>query len=150
MAVSGIGEVRTPLVVDAVSRVVGNDERGMILLDFAEVALAEIEDQRAELLEPLVLQEEQVLDYLAESYTQLVQAQTQVTSYLASASDATRSQDEVLGAMGMRDVRDDALERVVRLSDGLATAAKMGDTAAEALEKMRKLIEANASGEGEG
>jgi hypothetical protein len=150
MAVSGIGEVRTPLVVDAVSRVVGNDERGMILLDFAEVALTEIEAQRAELLEPLVLQEEEVLDYLAGSYNQLVQAQTQVTAYLASASDATRTQDEVLQAMGIREVRDDALERVVRLSDDLATAAKMGDTAAEALEKMRELIEANASGEGEG
>jgi hypothetical protein len=148
MAVSGIGEVRTPLVIDAVSRVVGDEERGFIILEFAEVALAEIEAQRSELLGPLAQREEEVLDYLADSYAQLELAQTQVTAYLASAQSATRSQDEVLQAMGIRAVRDDAMRRAVRLSDELAAAARAGSTAAEALEKMREILGATGSEEG--
>jgi hypothetical protein len=150
LAVSGIGEVRAPLVIEAVSRVIGDVERGQVMLDFAEVALAEIEAQRSELLDPLDRREEEVLDYLAESYGQLELAQTQVTAYLASAQEVTRSQDEILQAMGIRDVRDDGLDHAVRLSEDLAAAAKAGDTAAEALEKMRELIGAAGSEEGNG
>ena len=149
LAVSGIGEVRAPLVIEALSRVIGDAERGQVMLDFAEVALAEIEAQRSELMDPLFRQEEEVLDHLAESYTQLELAQTQVTAYLASAQEVTRSQDEVLQAMGIREVRDDALDRAVRLSDDLAAAAKVGESAAEALEKMRELIRAARSEKGE-
>jgi hypothetical protein len=148
MAVSGVGEMRTPLIIEAVSRVMGDAERGQIMLDFAEVALAEIEAQRSELIEPLNQQEEMVLDHLAESYAQLQQAQTQVTAYLASAQEVTRSQDEVLEAMGIRQLRDNALRRAVQLSEDLATAAKTGETAAEALERMRELIGAGLSDQG--
>ena len=73
-----------------------------------------------------------------------------MTAYLASAQEVTRSQDEVLQAMGIREVRDDALARALRLSDDLAAAAKAGNTAAEALEKMRELIGAARSEEGNG
>ncbi len=148
MAISGIGEVRTPMVIEAVSAVLGDAERGQIMLDFAEVALAEIEAQRSELIEPLNQQEETVLDHLAESYAQLQQAQTQVTAYLASAQDVTRSQDEVLEAMGIRQLRDDALTRAVQLSEDLAAAAKAGETAAEALEQMKALIGSDGSDQG--
>jgi hypothetical protein len=148
MAVSGVGEVRTPLILEAVSRVIGDAERGQIMLDFAGVALEEIEAQRSELIEPLNQQEEMVLDHLAESYAQLQQAQTQVTAYLASAKEVTRSQDEVLEAMGMRQLRDDALRQAVQLSEDLAAAAKAGETAAEALEQMRALIGSDRSDQG--
>jgi hypothetical protein len=140
MAISGVGEVRTPLIVDAVSRVFGDAERGQVMLDFAEVALEEIESQRSELLEPLYLQEQEVLDHLAASYGQLQQAQAQLTAYLASAREVTRSQDEVLEAMGIRQLRDDALEQAVRLSEELAAAARSGRSAEEALERMKALI----------
>jgi len=146
MAISGVGEVRTPLIVEAVSRVVGDAERGQIMLDFAEVALDEIESQRSELLEPLYLQEQEVLDRLADSYGQLQQAQAQLTAYLASAKDVTRSQDEVLEAMGMRQVRDDALEQAVWLSEELAAAARSGRSAEEAIERMRALIGSTGPG----
>ena len=76
------------------------------------------------------------------------QAQAQVTAYLASAQEVTRSQDEVLEAMGMRQLRDDALRRAVQLSEDLAAAAKAGETAAEALEQMRALIGSNGSEQG--
>jgi hypothetical protein len=145
LAVPGIGEVRAPLVMEAVARVFGHEERGQILLDFAQVALAEIEAQRAELLEPLNRQEREVLEHLDRSYAQLQQAQGQVTAYLASARDVTRSQDEILDAMGMRQPRDDALERIVRLSEDLAAAAIAGESALEALEKMKALIESFGS-----
>ena len=148
LAVSGIGEVRTPLVVDAVSRVFGDAERGRIMLDFARVALDEIEAQRAELMEPLDQQEREVLDHLADSYAQLQQAQNQVTAYLASARDVTRSQDEVLDAMGLRRVRDDALERAVRLSERLTAAARTGETATAALEEMKEILRSGGGGEG--
>jgi hypothetical protein len=142
LSVSGVGEVRAPQIIAAVSRVVGNGERGQILLDFAEVALAEIQAQRHELLDPLEIQEQRALDYLAESYGQLQQAQNQVTAYLASARDVTRTQDEVLEAMGVREVRDDALERAVQVSRRLAAAAKAGETAAQALEEMKAILRA--------
>ena len=150
MAVSGIGEVRTPLIIEAVSRVIGDAERGEIMLDFARVALAEIEAQRSELIEPLNQQEQVVLDHLSKSYAQLQQAQTQVTAYLASTREVTRSQDEVLEAMGIRALRDDALERAVRLSEELTAAAKAGESAAEALEKMKALIGSGGSDGSEG
>ena len=67
------------------------------MLDFAQVALAEIEVQRSELMDPLNQQEQEVLAHLAESYAQLQQAQAQVTAYLSSAQDVTRSQDEAPG-----------------------------------------------------
>jgi hypothetical protein len=142
LAISGIGEVRAPLIMEAVSRVFGDAERGQIMLDFAQVALAEIEAQRSELLDPLARQEEEVLLHLAHSYAQLELAQAQVTAYLASARDVSRSQDEVLEAMGIREVRDDALRHAVRLSQELAAAAQAGATASEALERMKAVIEA--------
>ena len=145
LAVSGIGEVRTPLVIEAVSRVIGDAERGEIMLDFARVALDEIEAQRSELIEPLNRQEQVVMDHLGESYAQLQQAQTQVTAYLASAREVTRSQDEILEAMGIRELRDDALERAVQLSEDLAAAARAGESAAEALEEMKALIGSGGS-----
>lgn len=140
MGVSGVGEVRTPLIVEAVSRVLGDSERGQIMLDFAQVALEEIEAQRSELIGPLFQQEQEVLDRLARSYDQLQQAQTQLTAYIASSHRVTRSQDEILEAMEIRDLRDDALERAVRLSEGLAAAAKEGGSAAEAVEEMKAII----------
>ncbi len=149
MAISGIGEVRTPLVIEAVSRVVGGSERGQIMLDFAEVALAEIEAQRSELIEPLNQQEQEVLDHLAESYDQLQQAQAQLTAYLASVRDVTRSQDEVLQSMGIRNLRDDTMERAVWLSEALSAAAKGGRSAEEALQQMKELIGSSGPGEGE-
>jgi len=145
LAVPGIGEVRAPLIMEAITRVFGHEERGQILLDFAVVALREIEAQRAELLEPLNRQEREVLEHLDRSYGQLQQAQGQVTAYLAAARDVTRTQDEILEAMGMRQPRDDALERVVRLSEDLAAAAMAGESALEALEKMKALIESFGS-----
>lgn len=150
MAVSGIGEVRTPLIIEAVSRVIGDAERGQIMLDFARVALEEIEAQRSELIEPLVQQEQVVLNHLSESYAQLQQAQAQVTAYLSSARDVTRSQDEILEMMGIRELRDDALERAVRLSEELAATARAGESPAEALEKMKALIGSGGSYESEG
>lgn len=140
LAVSGIGEVRMPLVVDAVTRVFGDAERGQIMLDFSQVALEEIEAQRSELLEPLYLQEQEVLDHLAESYGQLQQAQAQVTAYLGSTRDLSRSQDEIMEAMGLRALRDDAMERAVWMSEELAKAARSGESAAEALARMKDLI----------
>jgi hypothetical protein len=145
LAVPGIGEVRAPLVMEAVTKVFGNEERGQILLDFAVVALQEIEAQRTELLEPLNRQEREVLEHLDRSYGQLQQAQGQVTAYLAAVGDVSRTQDEILDAMGMRQPRDDALERVVRLSEDLAAAAMAGESALEALEKMKELIESFGS-----
>ena len=145
LAVPGIGEVRAPLVMEAVAKVFGNEERGQILLDFALVALQEIEAQRTELLEPLNRQEREVLEHLDRSYGQLQQAQGQVTAYLAAVGDVSRTQDEILDAMGMRQPRDDALERVVRLSEDLAAAAMAGESALEALEKMKELIESFGS-----
>jgi len=145
MGVSGVGEVRTPLIIEAVSRVLGDAERGQIMLDFARVALDEIEAQRSELIEPLVEQEQEVLDHLSESYAQLQQAQTQVTAYLSSVREVTRSQDEILEAMGIRELRDDSLERAVWLSEELAAAAKAGESAAATLEEMKALIGSGGS-----
>ncbi len=145
LAVPGIGEVRAPLVMEAVTRVFGHEERGEIMLDFAQVALREIEAQRAELLEPLNRQEREVLEHLDHSYGRLQQAQGQVTAYLASARGVTRTQDEVLDAMGLRRARDEALEGLVRLSEDLAAAAIAGESALEALEKMKELIESFGS-----
>jgi hypothetical protein len=145
LGVSGVGEVRTPLIIKAVGRVVGDAERGQIILDFAEVALREIQAQRSQLLDPLQREEERALTHLARSYGQLQNAQNQVTAYLASARSVTRSQDEVLAAMGIREFRDDALRRAVLISDRLAAAAKAGETAAEALEAMRSILESSGS-----
>jgi DNA repair exonuclease SbcCD ATPase subunit len=129
--------------VEAVSRVFGDAERGQIMLDFAEVALEEIESQRSELIEPLNQQEQEVLAHLAESYDQLQQAQAQLTAYLASARNVRRSQDEILQSMGVLEQRDEALERAVRLSEALSAAARGGRSAAEALERMKAIIEAS-------
>jgi len=146
LAISGVGEVRAPLIVEAVTRVVGDAERGQVMLEFAEVALAEIESQRSELLQPLYLQEQQVLHRLAESYGQLQQAQAQLTAYLASVTEVSRSQDELLEAMGVGQARDDVLEQTVWLSTELAAAAGSGRSAAEALERMKALIASEGAG----
>jgi hypothetical protein len=149
MALSGIGEARTEDVLSAVGRAFGHAERGRILLEFAQVAMAEIEVQRSELLDPLDRQEQEVLEHLAESYAQLQQAQAQVTAYLASVQEVTRSQDEVLETMGIRELRDDTFDRAVRLSERLAAVAKSGTSAAEALEEMKALIGSGEPGEWE-
>jgi hypothetical protein len=136
-------------IIAAVSRALGDAERGQIMLEFAEAALAEIELQRAELIEPLDAQEQQVLGHLSRSYAQLQQAQAQVTAHLASVREVTGAQDELLQLAGIREVRDDALRAAVDLSDRLTAAAKAGESAADAIEEIKKILAASGEGASE-
>jgi len=133
-------------IVAAVGRAFGDAERGQIMLEFAEAALAEIGLQKAELLEPLDAQEEEVLRHLSRSYAQLQQAQAQVTAHLASVRKVTGAQDELLQLAGIREIRDDALRAAVNLSDRLTAAAKAGETAEDAIAEIRRILETGEEG----
>lgn len=139
-----------PDIIAAVGRAFGDAERGQIMLEFAEAALAEIEIQRTELLEPLDAQEQEVLRHLSSSYAQLQQAQAQVTAHLASVREVTGAQDELLHMAGIRGVRDDALRAAIRLSDQLTAAAKAGTTAEDAIVEIRRILQTGGEGGSEG
>jgi len=81
---------------------------------------ARIASYRSELMEPVEAQERAVLRAIDDSYTRIQNAHAVVTGHLASIRKVQQAQDELLGAAGLKDVREKIIDRTAAVSDRIA------------------------------
>jgi hypothetical protein len=112
-----LSEADQDRVVAAVHRAIGDAERGALMIEFAQAAVAAIETQRAQLIGPINAQERSVLNDLRASYSELRATQDAITNFLRSVKDVTVEQDAILQRLGLLEARDHAIESAIDLND---------------------------------
>ena len=119
----------------------GDDERGQIVLEFAEAAVVEIERRRRELLAPLDALEAEALRELRAGYTDLHAMNVSVTGYLESIHEVSEMQEDVLRRLRLQRARDDALEQVTEVNRVLERTLEGAGEAEEILRRVRDLFD---------
>jgi hypothetical protein len=127
----------------AVRRGLGDADRGLIMLDFANAAIEQIELQRDELMVPIARQERQVVDALRGNYADLVQMQSTVTAHIQSVRDVVVEQEAVLRRLGLLQARDQLIADAVALNDKMVGLTDKAESAAEIREELRELLRDN-------
>lgn len=119
----------------------GDDERGQIVLEYAEAAVVEIERRRRELLGPLDALEAEALRELRANYAQLHAMNVSVTGYLESIHEVSEMREDVLRRLRLQRARDHALERVTEVNRVLEQALEGAGEAEDILQRIRDLLE---------
>ena len=114
--------------------------RGQIVLEFAEAALQEFEEQRRSVVEPLNQLERTALSDLRATYAQLVEAQAAVTAHLSSLREAEVQQDALLERFGLRETRDRILDDAIGINEKIMGLIDRGGNAADTLKAISKTI----------
>ena len=102
---------------------------------WVEVAIEEIEAKRSELIVPLDRLEQVLLRSVDEAFGQLVRANSLVTAHLNSLRKVQEVQDEVLGILNVKDIRD-------AINDGLIKASEITESAIRRTEEAEGLLKA--------
>ena len=126
--------------VAAAQSAFGDAERGQIVLEFAEAALQEIEEQRRSVVEPLNQLERTALSDLRATYVQLVEAQAAVTAHLSSLREAEVQQDALLERFGLRETRDRILDDAIGINEKIMGLIDRGGNAADTLKAISETI----------
>ena len=80
----------------------------------------QIEKKRAEYLSPIEEQEIEVMRSIDDAYAKIQNAHAVVTGHLASIRKVQQAQEELLGAVGLKDVRRKVIDTAANLSDKIA------------------------------
>jgi hypothetical protein len=115
---------------DFIKPVAGNEDDGLLrTVNFWSLAaVAEIENKKKELLEPLNKQEEQLTSWIDDVFNRLYRGNATITAHLNSLRKVQEVQDDALAALHMKDLSD-------KINNTLITAS---DKAKEGLEAVRK------------
>ena len=114
-----------------VERATDSDPK-MVLLGvrlWAEVAVAQIEKKKKELIDPIDKDEKELLNSIDEAFAQIKTANAAITAHLNSIRKVKEVQDEALQALKVKGLRD-------KINKGLLSAS---DRANEAIEKAKKV-----------
>jgi hypothetical protein len=130
-------------VLAAVKRALGDEERGQILLEFAQAAIEQIEAQRRELLDPLDALELETLEVLRETYADLGAAQASVTAYLHSVRDVAVERDRILEELDLLEARGRAVTSAVSLNDSIQDLLARSGEAEDTILEIRRLLGAD-------
>jgi hypothetical protein len=95
---------------------------------WSEAAIDEIGNKRKALVEPLDVQERQLLAWVGAAFDQISQGNAVITAHLNSLRKVQSAQDELLETLDIKDLRD-------KINNTIASAS---DKAAEGLEAVRK------------
>ena len=87
------------------------------MLEFQEAANDQIQSMRNELLEPVLMQEIQVIDAINKSYEQAIHANITITGYLESARKVKESQSETLSLAGLQGIDSLITGKLLRVSE---------------------------------
>lgn len=96
--------------------------------DWAEAAVARIEQRKATLLKPIDDDERALLAAVDEAFAKLLRANAALSAHLSSLRDVQEVQDEALKALHVKELRD-------KVNAGLVSAS---DRASQALEELKK------------
>ncbi|MCL3781156.1 hypothetical protein EMN47_12270 [Prolixibacteraceae bacterium JC049] len=94
--------------------------------DFLRAAHHQIKLKRKELLEPIILQENQILKAVNQSYSNAIDANTTLTAYLQSIKKVKGAQKEVLSKIGLEGADEILTESIIKLSEGVNKAVSQG------------------------
>ena len=107
----------------------GARDPGLLILEWAEDAQAEIDAQRREMLEPLQEAQRQATAELTEAYAEVLKANGVITARLEAAAKASAQEDAMLGALGVGDAAERVRARLARISAGVGTALELAQDA---------------------
>lgn len=124
----------------AASTALGGTEQGELVLQFAEAALEQIDEEKQALLGPLNDREALAIKELRGAYAELLAMQTTVTAHLQSVREVSVEQDNLLKSLGLLESRDKIVEEAIDLNGQVTNALEQGSKAQEALEEAKKLI----------
>ncbi len=129
---------------DFVKPVSGKEEEGLLVTIgfWSTAAVKEIEGKKAELLEPLNKQEDQLSSWVDEAFNRLYRGNAAITAHLNSLRKVQEVQDDALAALNLKDLRDKINNELVTASDkaeaGLEAVRKADGLLGEAKKKLQK------------
>jgi len=114
-------------------------------LDFMDIFVRKlrgrVESYRAEMLAPVINQENRLLSAIDRSYNQIHYANSIVTGHLASIVKVHDAQDEVLKQFGLEGLRKDVGENLTKVSNIVANLVDTGKLAEEEIEKTTESVQ---------
>lgn len=108
-----------------------NANLGMVLIDFASGAQAEINKQRRKMMDPINEQEAYVLEELRDGYADLQRGSAAIKGYLAATVKLVEERDAVLDQLGVLETQ----KKIIK------TATNLSDEAVKALDKVEDIDE---------
>lgn len=88
--------------------------------EWARAAVAKIERKRKTVLEPLDREEAELRKQVQEAFARVIQANAYITAHLASLRGVEETQDEVLAALKLKELRDSINSALAKASEGAA------------------------------
>jgi hypothetical protein len=125
-----------------VQSLMGADDRGQIILEFAAAAHAEMDAQRKELIDPVRTARDLVITEISGAYADLIAAQNLVTARLETARRASKQQDELLEYAGLDTTAEEIRARLAKISSQVDDALQAAQgVVGEDAERARGMIE---------
>jgi len=116
-------------VIDLAGKNDGKEESENAIIemqDFLSAARKQIEDKRKELMSPIIEQEIEILTSINQSYENAIYASSTITGYLLSARKVKETQQEALSMIGLAGADTVITNNLVRVSDQVDQAVKIG------------------------
>jgi len=98
-----------------------------VLTGFVERAVDRTEAKRRELLEPIQMQKQAVIEEIDTAHRQIQAAQAVVTGHLASVRKVREVQNELLAKVGLGDLRQKIADTTADISDKVADFVATGE-----------------------
>jgi hypothetical protein len=124
----------------AASEALSGGEQGEAVLEFAQVAMGQIELKRRTLLGPIDDLERQTLQQLQAAYSQIQQAQGSVTAHLRSLADVQDEQNQLLARLRILEKRDEALERAITVNERVTGVLEAGEGVVDTLTALEQAL----------
>jgi len=121
---------------DFIKPIPGKEGEGFLTtVNFWSVAAVKnIEKKRAELLDPLNKQEEQLLSWVDDEFDRLYRGNATITAHLNSLRKVQEVQDDALAALHLKDLRD-------KINNEILTSSDKADKALEAIKKADEFVQ---------
>ncbi len=110
----------------AIEGVAESEEALNTMFEFLQAANIQIQAMRNELLEPVLKQENEVIDAINKSYEQVINANYTITGYLESVRKVRESQQEALALAGLQGADSLISGSLLRVSELVNAAVKKG------------------------
>lgn len=102
------------------------DEALQVMIEFQEAALNQIRSKRNELLQPIVIQETEIIREINQAYENAFYANSTITAYLESVQKVKASQKEALSIVGLKNMDAAISNKLVKASEVVNEAILKG------------------------
>ncbi|MGD2090431.1 MAG: hypothetical protein PVH61_29940 [Candidatus Aminicenantes bacterium] len=100
---------------------------------WALAAVEKIQQKKNELLEPINKDERNLLNLVDEAFDRIINTNTTITAHLNSIRKVKTLQDDILGKMGLKELRD-------KINQGLVSASEKANKFLEKLQRVNNFI----------